>query len=173
MVAAILQIRCNKARIFVMLPRAKHHKRNHLKHPGHDRQGATGDRSWLMRFWLLLGAFVLISAGAIYYYYSSQEADEDQDAYVSVKIKTMVGNDQIVICNLTLVIDPEQERGVRNRQQMLEAVVSSSLAEVYQRKQRPDMTEVRQALYFAINQKLPRKLKIHDLLIQDLLIGAS
>jgi hypothetical protein len=44
---------------------------------------------------------------------------------------------------------------------------------VYQGEQRPALATVRQRLFVAIGQKLPRKLKIRDLFIQDRLVGYS
>ena len=103
------------------------------------------DQSWVHRFWMLLGAFV--------------------------KVTTTIGLDQLVVCKLSLLVDPEQEKGLQKRQKMLEAVVSSSLSDSYQQDKAPRLADVRDALYVAINRKLPRKLQIQDVLIQELLVG--
>lgn len=131
------------------------------------------DRSWLRRFWLLLGAFSMICAAAIYFYMESQASEVDEEVYVSVKVTTTIGFDQMVVCKLSLLVDPEQEKGLQKRQKMLEAVVSSSLSDSYQQDKTPRLAEVRDALYVAINRKLPRKLQVQDVLIQELLVGIS
>jgi hypothetical protein len=137
------------------------------------RASASEDQSWLHRFWLLLGAFALICAAAIYFYMDSQASEVDEEVYVSVKVTTTIGFDQLVVCKLSLLVDPEQEKGLQKRQKMLEAVVSSSLSDSYQQEKTPKLAEVRDALYVAINRKLPRKLQVQDVLIQELLVGIS
>ena len=140
------------------------------------RAGAAArneDQSWLRRFWLLLASFVIICAGAIYFYMDSQASEVDEEVYVSVKVTTTIGLDQLVVCKLSLLVDPEQEKGLQKRQKMLEAVVSSALSDSYQQEKAPRLAEVRDALYVAINRKLPRKLQVQDVLIQELLVGIS
>lgn len=156
-----------------MLPRPKHHKRTHLKHPGKNASHGKSDQSWLRKFWLALGFLLLLSAGVATYGLYSKEMEADEDVYVSVQVKTIVADDQNAICRLSLLIDPEQEARLQKRQKELEAVVSATLAEIYQGDQRPALSEVRLRLLLAINQKLPRKLQVRDVLIQDLIIGNS
>lgn len=128
-------------------------------------------QSWLRYFWLLLAAFAVIGAMAIYFYTDDQASDKDEEAYVSLNVRTSVGIDQLVVCKLSLLIDPAQEKGLIKRQKMLEAVVSNTLTTSYQQENLPKMAEVRDSLLIAINQKLPRKLKVQDVLIQELLVG--
>ena len=52
----------------------------------------------------------------------------------------------------------------------VDAVVSSSLSDSYQQDKAPRLADVRDALYVAINRKLPRKLQIQDVLIQECLV---
>ena len=138
------------------------------------RSGARNEeQSWLRRFLVLLGSIGIVCAGAIYFYLDSQASEVDEEVYVSVKVKTTIGLDQQVICKLSLLVDPEQEKGLQKRQKMLEAVVSSSLSDSYQQEKAPRLAEVRDALYVAINRKLPRKLQVQDVLIQELLVGIS
>jgi hypothetical protein len=134
-------------------------------------KGKRDEQSWLRHFWLLLAAFAVIGATAIYFYLDEQASEIEEEAYVSVSVRTSVGIDQLVICKLSLLIDPEQEKGLTKRQKMLEAVVSNSLATSYQQESLPKMAEVRDSLLIAINRKLPRKLKVQDVLIQELLVG--
>ena len=136
-----------------------------------ESQDKGDEQSWLRHFWLLLAAFAVIGATAIYFYLDEQASDIEEEAYVSVSVRTSVGIDQLVICKLSLLIDPEQEKGLTKRQKMLEAVVSNSLATSYQQENLPKMAEVRDTLLIAINRKLPRKLKVQDVLIQELLVG--
>lgn len=146
-------------------------KQSQLTRPGAKGRGDSADQSWLNRFWLLLALTALLSLVAIFFYV--QEQDEiEEEVYVSVSVRTSVGLDQQqVICKLSLLIDPEQEKGIQKRQKMLEAVVGGALAEAYQGDKYPQMAAVRQSLYLAINQKLPRKLQVQDVLIQQLLVG--
>ena len=146
-------------------------KQSQLTRQGAKGRGDSADQSWLNRFWLLLALTALLSLVAIFFYV--QEQDEiEEEVYVSVSVRTSVGLDQQqVICKLSLLIDPEQEKGIQKRQKMLEAAVGGALAEAYQGDKYPQMAAVRQSLYLAINQKLPRKLQIQDVLIQQLLVG--
>jgi len=146
-------------------------KQSQSTRPGAKGRGDSADQSWLNRFWLLLALTALLSLAAIFFYV--QEQDEiEEEVYVSVSVRTSVGLDQQqVICKLSLLIDPEQEKGIQKRQKMLEAVVGGVLAEAYQGDKYPQMAAVRQSLYLAINQKLPRKLQVQDVLIQQLLVG--
>lgn len=130
-----------------------------------------GEQSWLRRFCLLLAALALLSAAAVFFYLHQQGNDAEEEVYVSVSVRTSIGLDQQVICNLSLLVDPEQEKGIQKRQQMLQAVVGNALAEAYQRDRYPQMSAVRERLRLAINQKLPRKLQVQDVLIQQLLVG--
>lgn len=129
------------------------------------------DQSWLRRFWLLLAVFAIACATAIYFYLDSQENEVDEEVYVSVSVKTTIGTDQLVICKLSLLVDPEQEKALQNRHKMLEAVVGDSLSASYQQDKYPKMADVKESLHLAINRKLPRKLQVQDVLIQELLVG--
>jgi hypothetical protein len=153
--------------------RPKPHKRTHLKHSSHRTHNEAKDQSWLRRFLLALGFVAALAVSVIFYYTRDRGTDDEQeqDVYVSVKVTPVFGTGELIICQLSLLIDSEQEKGIQSRQSLLEAVVSQSLLDSYQRTQRPDLHEVRQNLYLAINQKLPRKLQIRDVLIQELKVG--
>lgn len=129
------------------------------------------EQSWLRHFWLLLTAFVIIAAAAVYFYLDKPASEIEEEAYISVNVRTSVGIDQMIICKLSLLIDPEQEKGLTKRQKMLEAVVSNALATTYQQESPPKLAELRDSLLIAINRKLPRKLRVQDVLIQELLVG--
>ena len=144
------------------------HKTSHLKH---QRSDSKADQSWQRRFWMLLSFFTLISALSIFFYAKNQQAEAEEDVYISVSVKTVIGTDQLVICKLNLLIDPEQEKGLQKRQKMLEAVIGNALSDTYQENRRPQLASVRENLFLAINQKLPRKLQVQDVLIQELLVG--
>ena len=144
-----------------------------LKHSSPKASDGGNDQSWLRGFWLLLATFSIVCAAGIYYYVDTQDSEADEEAYVSLKVTTSIGIDQLVICKLSLLIDPVQEKGLQKRQKMLEAVVGSSLSDAYQQDKSPRLAEVRDALYVAINRKLPRKLQVQDVLIQELLVGVS
>lgn len=150
----------------------KQTKRTHLKHTDNKSRVDQQDQRWLRRFLVILTVLTAISLAFIWYYNHDQWAQENEDIYVTVQVKTVVGDSQNIVCKLSLLVDPEQEGGIQSRQTMLQSVVTSALAEIYQGDQRPTAAQVRQSLYFAINQKLPRKLKIRDVLIQELLIGS-
>ena len=136
-----------------------------------NRSRTRDDQSWSRRLWLLLASFAIVCAAAIYFYKDSLASEDDEAVYVSVNVTTTIGLDQLVVCKLSLLADPAQEKGLQKRQKMLEAIVSSSLSDFYQQEKTPKMADVRDALYVAINRKLPRKLQIQDVLIQQLLVG--
>ena len=150
------------------------HKRSHLKHPRGKSASSTAESTWLRRFWLSLGCLVLIlGAMASYQHYQQGLDEEEEDVYFSLKTMTTAGDNFNVICKLSLLIDPEQENRITKRQQQLETVVNATLAEVYEGDNRPALEEVRKRLRLAINERLPRKLQIRDVYIQELLIGNS
>jgi hypothetical protein len=151
--------------------RPKPHKRTHLKHPTSRGQPKDREQQWLRWFTLALIAGALVSALTVYYTLRNPGFEVEEDAYVSVQVKTLLGTEKVIVCRVSLLIDPEQERGIQDRQQLLQAVTSEALVDLYQRAMRPDMSEVRQGLHLAINQKLPRKLQIRDVLIQELSVG--
>lgn len=136
-----------------------------------NRSSVTDEQAWSRRLWLLLTTFAIICTAAIYFYMNSQANEADEEVYVSVSVTTTIGLDQLVVCKLSLLVDPAQEKGLQKRQKMLEAVVSSSLSDFYQQEKTPKMADVRDALFVAINRKLPRKLQVQDVLIQQLLVG--
>lgn len=147
-------------------------KQFQIKRPVGKLQNGNAEQSWLRRFWLLLGSVALISAFAIFQFVQVPGADIEEEVYVSVSVKTAVGlNQQMVICKLSLLIDQGQEKGIQKRQQLLQAVVGDALATAYGKDKRPGMADVRESLYLAINQKLPRKLQVQDVLIQQLVVG--
>lgn len=145
------------------------HKRTHLKHP--KSASANTEQRWLRHFWSFFAGLALISIALIAYNKFDPAKDTDEDAYVSVQTRTVAGNSNNVICKLSLLIDQEQEKRINSRQKQLEAVVNSVLTEAYQGSERPPLAEVRQQLYVALNNKLPRKLQIRDVYIQELIIG--
>ena len=149
------------------------HKLSHLKHGRAGNASRQAEQSWQRRFWMLLSFFALISATSVFFYAKSQQAEVEEEVYVSVSVKTAISSDQLVICKLSLLIDPDQEKGLQDRQKLLEAVVSDSLASSYQHDKYPKMTDVKENLFFAINRKLPRKLQVQDVLIQELLVGIA
>lgn len=147
------------------------HKRTHLKHPKNHAVGK--EQLWLRRFWFFFASFTLLSIALVAYNKYGSAVENHEDAYINIELRTVVGDSNRVICKLSLLIDPEQETPIKNRQKELEAVVSSVLAEAYQGAQRPPLTAVRELLHNALNQQLPRKLEIRDVLIQELLVGNS
>lgn len=154
----------------LMRTQSIHPQSTRPKSPG--RHSPSGNqRSWLRRFWISL-TLMLLLAGATLLYFERHGADETEaDVYVPVRVRTQVGDDQLLICKLNLLLDPDQEKGVRSRLHVMEAVISTSLAGSYQRRLRPKLSTVRQDLLLAINRKLPRRLQIRDVLIDELLLG--
>lgn len=146
------------------------HKRTHLKHPKSSRT-ATKDR-WLRRYWIALISIGLISVAFITFNILADD-DEDKDVYITVQTRTVAGDNNNVICKLSLLIDPEQEKGLQQRQPLLVSVVNSVLSEAYTGSQRPPPAEIRAQLLVEINKKLPRKLQVRDVLLQELIIGNS
>ena len=103
----------------------------------------------------------------------SVDSDDDEDAYFTVQTATIAGDAVNVRCKLSLLIDQEQESRLKKRQQELDAVVRSVLSDVYQGSARPSIAEVRAQMLLTLNKKLPRKLQIRDVYIQELLVGNS
>jgi len=133
----------------------------------------AGDASWLRRFWTVLVLIGLCGMAAIYVQTRQAADNEEEDAYLSLPIRTSVGDNQLLIGKVSLLIDPEQEKGLERRKSQLEAVITASLADSYQGPGRPLLSVVQKDLMTAINAYLPRKLRVRDVLIQDLVVGIS
>jgi hypothetical protein len=151
--------------------RPKPQKNTPVKPPTQRGQAKDKEQLWLRWFSLALIAGALISALTVYYTTRSSGFELQEDTYVSVQIKTLLGTEKVIVCRLSLLIDPDQESDLQDRKKLLETVASQALVDLYQRAQRPEMAEVRQDLLLAINQKLPRKLQIREVLIQELSVG--
>ena len=145
-------------------------KRTHLKHP--KPANKSNERHWLLRFWMVLALLGLVSIGVVTYNLMETD-DADRDVFVSVQTRTVVGNSNNVSCKLSLLIDPEQQKGIEQRRAILESVVNSVLADAYTGDRRPPLNEIKEQLMTELNKKLPRKLQIREVLLQELVIGNS
>ena len=143
---------------------------SHRSTSSSSRRGAQREASWLRHFWLVLGFLVL--AGIGFSYLQARDYDErDDDTFISVPVKTKVGDFRMVQGKISLLVDAHQEKGLLRRQQQLETVVAAALADVYGQAMRPSLARVHDYLQTAINASLPRKLRVRDVLIQDLVVG--
>lgn len=131
------------------------------------------EQIWLRRFWILFAAVTLISIALVVYQKYADAFTTPEEVYLKLELRTMVGDNDVVVCKLSLLVDPEQEKPIKNRQKELEAVVSAVLTEAYQGTQRPPLSAVREQLHDELNRRLPRKLEIRDVLIQELVVGNS
>lgn len=147
------------------------HKRTLLKHA--KPTAKSTENLWTRRFWIALASIAILSVALVTYNSLSADTDEEREVYVTVQTRTMAGNNYNVLCKLSLAVSPDQEQGVQKRRALLESVVSSVLSEAYMGEQRPPLGEIRTQLLEAINKKLPKKLQVHDVLLQELLIGNS
>jgi hypothetical protein len=151
--------------------RSKPQKPTSLNLSNVSEQAEIKDKSWLHAFFLVLGLISVIAAAVIYYYISNYSTTPEQDIYVSVKVKAVIGIEKIVACKLSLLVDPEQESGLIGQKKLLEAVVSQALIDAYQNTERPDLSDVRENLYLKINQKLPQHLQVQEVFVQELTVG--
>ena len=156
-----------------MRPLPVHHKRTHLKHPRSSAAKGNATQLWLRRFWIALALISILSISLVAYGKFSVGSDEDEDAYVTVQTVTVVGDAVNVQCKLSLLIEQEQESRLKKRQQELDAVVRSVLSDAYQGSARPTISDVREQMLLALNKKLPRKLQIRDVYVQELIVGNS
>lgn len=156
-----------------MRPLPVHHKRTHLKHPRSSVAKVDLTQLWLRCFWIALALISILSISLIAYGKYSVDGDEDEDAYITIQTKTVVGDAVNVQCKLSLLIDQEQESRLKKRQQELDALVRSVLSDAYQGSTRPTISEVREQMRLALNKKLPRKLQIRDVYVQELVVGNS
>lgn len=154
-----------------MNPEKKPQKPTPLPLADTSEQAEMQDKSWLYGFFLVLGLIGVISAAVIYYYINNYVAPPEQDTYVSVKVKAVIGVEKIVACKLSLLVDPEQENALIGQKKLLEAVVSQALIDAYQNTERPDLADVRENLYLRINQKLPQQLQVQEVFVQELTVG--
>lgn len=144
------------------------------KRPVSSGKNSANDASWMRRFWGVLLLIAMSGLVAIYVQIQTRQTeDKEEDAYLSLPIRTSVGDNQFLIGKVSLLIDPEQEKGLELRKNQLEAVIAASLAESYQGPGRPSLLAVKKELVIAVNAYLPRKLRVRDVLIQDLVVGIS
>lgn len=136
-------------------------------------RGKAGNSSWLLRFWMVIMLIAMGGLAAVHIHAKQVNIEEEVDTYFSVPVKTTVGNNQLLVGTISLLIDPEQEKGLERRKNQLSTVISASLVELYQGATRPRLTDVRNALLASINAYLPRKLHIREVLIQDLIVGTA
>lgn len=143
--------------------------------PANSPAKATADSSWLRHFWTALAALFLLAGGLIYHYLQRTDNQPKSEAitYLALPIKTIVGNNQYVSGQLSLQITPKQEQLLEERKAMLQTVINATLVEAYGTAERPSLSSVRLALKEAINTRLPRKLRIRDVLIESLVVGLS
>lgn len=143
--------------------------------PANSPAKTTADSSWLRHFWTALAALFLLAGGLIYHYLQRTDNQQKSEAitYLALPIKTIVGNNQYVSGQLSLQITPKQEQLLEERKVMLQTVINATLVEAYGTAERPSLGSVRQALKEAINTRLPRKLRIRDVLIESLVVGLS
>jgi len=156
-----------------MRPLPVHHKRTHLKHPRSSVANGSSTQPWLRRFWITLALISVLGISLVAYGKYAVDSDEDEDAYFSVQTATVAGDAVNVRCKLSLLIDQEQESRLKKRQQELDALVRSVLSDAYQGSARPTISEVRAQMLQTLNKKLPRKLQIRDVYVQELLVGNS
>ena len=143
--------------------------------PANSPAKATADSSWLRHFWTALAALFLLAGGLIYHYLQRTDNQQKSEAitYLALPIKTIVGNNQYVSGQLSLQITPKQEQLLEERKVMLQTVINATLVEAYGTAEHPSLGSVRLALKEAINTRLPRKLRIRDVLIESLVVGLS
>ena len=153
-----------------MQSRAKPIPRKHLIHPQGPRPNRDGQ--WLKRFWAVFALTALLAIATLAYTYFVDQ-DSPRDAYVPLQTKTVAGNFRNVTCNLSLVVTPAQEKAIQERQAALQNIVNVTLARVYDGEAQPPLSDVRDALREEINRSLPAKLRVQDVLIQELLVGMA
>lgn len=126
----------------------------------------------MRRFWVVFGALAVFSI-ALIGFQTLGKSDDEREVYITLQTRTVAGEGSNVLCKLSLLVDPAQENRIVKRQPELEAVVNAALAEAYEGSRRPALRQVRDRLLAAINDKLPGKLKVRDVFIQELLVGNS
>lgn len=131
------------------------------------------ETNWLRMFWVSLVVLAAVSVGIIVFN-SSNSIDQPLEASVPVEVNTVAGNYRNVQCKLNLVIDSRLAPALQERQGMLRAIVGEVLAEVYGPEEaRPDPKQLPEKMRTAINEKLPAKLQVREVLIDRILYGLT
>ena len=137
-------------------------------------RGKQDDTPWFRRFWISLALFGLASAGyAAYWQYSTTAAAYGDSAYMTVEIRTIVGDHRFIRGSLALQCDEDQLSKLEERKPLIHAVIGEALANAYGAEAHPALTKVRGSLLDSINNRLPRRLKIEDVLIQNYIVGVA
>lgn len=132
------------------------------------------DNNWLRMFWVSLVVLAALSVGIIVFNSAGKSLDEPLEANVPVEVNTIAGNYRNVQCKLNLVIDSRLAPALQAHQPMLRVIVGEVLADVYGPEQsRPDPRQLPEKMRTAINDKLPAKLQVREVLIERILYGLS
>ena len=121
---------------------------------------------------LVLTSLALLATAAIYFY-RDQSEKKSADVYVSLPVKMTVGNGQMLVGKFSLVVSAQQEEGIRRQEQKLKTIVAAALTDIFSGSTQPALAEVQESLFTEINRHLPKKLRVRDLLIQDLVKGLA
>jgi hypothetical protein len=127
--------------------------------------------SWLHHFWLILGILALACVGLVYFYARQTEQPRPKEIFVAMPVKAMVGESRFVQGKISLVISSAQEKGLSQHQKHIETLVSATLVEMFSGAARPNLAAIRARLLAAINNYLPKRLRVREVLIEDMLIG--
>ena len=137
------------------------------------RANERAEHSWMVKFCWLLGlattaAVVLVLAGR--YYWGPPQ--KPLDSFFSLSVRAQAQDGRNILCDLKMLIRPEQEAGLAARQAKLTAAAASALADNFDvRTRRPDLKALPDDLLEAINQAVPKKLRIREVYIQNLVYG--
>jgi len=136
------------------------------------RQYADPTQYWVKRFLIILLATLLLAASSILLLRKPAK-EKGQEMYLPVVVEATTITGRQMAGKLFLLIDTRQENELRRWQPKLQHVTAAVLADLFSAPQQPDLRSVQEGLLAAVNDTLPQRLQIRDLLIQEFVRGWS
>lgn len=128
--------------------------------------------AWTHRFAIVLSLLAIISVAFVYF--SRDRGDQrSRDVYVSFSVKTTVGSGQFLTGQVSLVIDPTQEDGIRGQEAKIQQLILVAVADAFGAEALPRLSAVEETIYKTVNRGLPKRLRVRDVLIQDMVRGLA
>lgn len=123
--------------------------------------------SWLRRFWIVISATLVLASASIFW--ATRQDDEKSKEVVLVPLSVQATSPRglPIVGKLALQIERRKEQDLRGWEQKLQHVASSEISELFEQGRSPNLGLVRSTLLSAFNQALPKRLQLHDLLIEN------
>lgn len=136
--------------------------------PAHPRAtSADISSSWLRRFWIVISATLVLASASIFWVTRQDDEKSKEVVLVPLSVQATSPRGLPIVGKLALQIERRKEQDLRGWEQKLQHVASSEISELFEQGRSPNLGLVRSTLLSAFNQALPKRLQLHDLLIEN------